>query len=137
MKKKTHHRKDSIILGFLVISLVSGKCEMEDPVSPQYPLINRHDKLPADIAKRGPETDRHPPVLYSDDYEDPVPLGNGVNTSGAEDSPFILPDGNTLYFFFTPDVRIPPERQLLDDVTGVWVSHRVDNTWTESVRVWL
>ena len=40
-----------------------------------------------------------------------------VNTSGREDSPFLLPDGQTLYFFFTPDVSIPAEKQLFDGVT--------------------
>ena len=46
-----------------------------------------------------------------------------VNTAGAEDSPFVTPDGQTLYFFFTPDVRVPAEQQLLDGVTGIWVTH--------------
>lgn len=104
---------------------------------PTYPDIDRHDKLPPDIVKRTPETDHYPPILYSDDYEPPVPLGPGVNTSGAEDSPFILPDGKTLYFVFTPDVRVPVEKQLLDSVTGVWVSYKIDNTWTDAERVWL
>jgi len=40
-----------------------------------------------------------------------------VNTSGGEDSPFLLPDSQTLYFFFTPDVSIPTEKQLFDGVT--------------------
>ena len=84
-----------------------------------YPEVNRTDKLPSDIVKRTPETDNHPPIFHSDEYDEPVPLGSGINTSSAEDSPFILPDGNTLYFFFTPDVRIAPEKQLLDSVTGV------------------
>jgi hypothetical protein len=33
-----------------------------------------------------------------------------VNTAGGEDSPFVTPDGNTLYYVFTPDVNIPAER---------------------------
>jgi len=103
----------------------------------QYPEIDRKDKLPADISKRSPGTDMHPPILHSDEYEEPVPLSEGINTSGAEDSPFILPDGNTLYFFFTPDVRKPAEQQLYDSVTGIWVSHKINNDWQEAERVWL
>ena len=60
-----------------------------------------------------------------------------VNTAGAEDSPFVTPDGQTLYFFFTPDVRVPAEQQLFDGVTGIWVTHRVDGGWTEPERVLL
>jgi hypothetical protein len=56
---------------------------------------------------------------------------------GAEDSPFVLPDGNTLYFFFTPDVRVPAEGQLFDEVTGVWVTHKEGALWSKPQRVWL
>ncbi len=116
---------------FGVFTLVG--CDESD----MYPDVNRHDTIPPDIVKRGPETDHHPPILHSDEYEAPVPLPYPVNTAGAEDSAFILPDGNTLYFFFTPDMRVPPEKQLLDGVTGVWVSYRQDGVWREPERVWL
>jgi hypothetical protein len=126
-----------LILGFLIISIWLISCEKNEPVEPTYQNINRHDKLPSDIVKRSPETDQHHPILHSNEFDVPVPLGNGINTSGAEDSPFILPDGKSLYFFFTPDVRILPEKQLLDEVTGVWVSHKISNSWTEAERIWL
>lgn len=102
-----------------------------------YPDVNRHEMIPPDIYKRGPETDHHPPILHVQEYETPVPLPYPVNTAGAEDSAFILPDGNTLYFFFTPDMRVPPEQQVLDNVTGVWVSHKEGDVWGEPERVWL
>ncbi len=89
------------------------------------------------MAKRGPETDEYPPLLHTDEFEDPTPLPYPVNTAGAEDSPFVLPDGQTLYFFFTPDVRVPPEQQVLDQVTGIWVTHRQDGKWSRPERVWL
>lgn len=126
-----------VTISCILMFCVLNSCNNAVPVSPEYPDIQRHELLPGDISKRGPETDPHPPILHSSNYEPPVPLGSGVNTSGAEDSPFILPDGKTLYFFFTPDVRIPPEKQLLDNVTGIWVSQRVDNKWIEAQRVWL
>ncbi|MGB9720530.1 MAG: hypothetical protein ACPL28_03495 [bacterium] len=103
----------------------------------EYPDIDRHSKIPNDIYKRTPATDSFPPILHSNEYEEPVPLGAGVNTAGAEDSPFILPDGKTLYFVFVSDVRLPVEKQLLDSVSGVWVSYKIDDEWTDAERVWL
>lgn len=123
----------ALVAAFLALP---GCSEDENPVQ-GYPDVTRAEKLPSDITKRTPDTDPHPPVLHSSEFEPPVPLSSGVNTSGAEDSPFVLPDGNTLYFFFTPDVRVPPERQLLDEVSGVWVSRKEADTWTEAERVWL
>lgn len=104
-----------------------------------YPEVARSDTIPEDIAKRGPETDMHPPILHSDLFDEPQPMPGPVNTAGAEDSPFVFRDGNSLclYFFFTPDVRVLPESQLMDDVTGVWVSEWDGNGWQEPERVWL
>ncbi len=121
--------------------LVVAGCEGDNPAVPDppvdYPNVDRHDKLPADIVKRTPATDIYPPVLHSDEFEDPIPLPGPINTNGAEDSPFILPDGKTMYFFFTPDVRIQPDKQLLDSVSGVWVSHLSGGEWDEAERLWL
>lgn len=87
--------------------------------------------IPADAVKMTPETDMYPPILYSDEFEVPIPMPGPINTRGAEDSPFMMPDGNTFYVFFTPDVRVPAERQLLDNVTGIYFSHKVGGQWTE------
>ena len=95
----------------------------------------REASIPSNAVKMTPQTDSHPPQLHSDEWEMPVPLSGPVNTAGAEDSPFITPDGNTLYFFFTPDPNIPVEKQLLDGVTGIWVSHRSNGQWQETQRV--
>lgn len=122
---------------FLAGSLLMVSGCFEGAVDQEYPNVSRDSKLPADILKRWPSSDNHPPILHSAEYETPVPLPSPVSTSGAEDSPFILPDGNTLYFFFTPDVRVAPENQLLDDVTGVWVTYKSGGVWGEPVRVWL
>jgi hypothetical protein len=98
---------------------------------------DRHALIPADAVKMTPETDPVPPVLHSNDWAQPVPLPDSVNTAGAEDSPFITPDGATLYFFFTPDLTIPAEEQLTDGTTGIWVSRRGPGGWEEPERVWL
>lgn len=122
---------------FIFGLLVHFQCdEKSNPIS-TYPDVNREDKIPTDIEKRNPKTDPHPPILHSTNYENPIPLPLAINTAGAEDSPFILPNGKTLYFFFTPDVRVPAEKQILDDVTGVWVSQKAGDSWGESERVWL
>ncbi len=122
---------------FIVGLFFQFQCnEKSNPVS-TYPDVSRKDKIPDDIEKRDPETDPHPPILHSTNYENPVPIPGAINTAGAEDSPFILPDGKTIYFFFTPDVRVPVEKQLLDDVTGVWVSEKTGDAWGEAERIWL
>jgi len=66
-----------------------------------------------------------------------MPLGPAINTAGAEDSPFITPDGDTLYFWFTPDVSVPANKQLFDGVTGIWVSRRTRGVWAKAERVLL
>lgn len=138
-------RYNSIVLlrlafGLFFALVLIPACKDDDPngdETPQYPVVDRLEKLPSDIPKQGPETDEHPPILHSDEFEDPVPLAAGINTSGAEDSPFILPDGNTMYFFFTPDVRKSAEQQLFDSVSGVWKSVKVNQEWETAERVWL
>jgi Tol biopolymer transport system component len=83
------------------------------------------------------------PLVIAPGWTQPVPLERPVNTAGAEDSPFITPDGQTLYFVFTPDVRVPVEQQILDGVTGIWVTHHTNPTlskvegWSEPERVLL
>ncbi|MEW6722612.1 MAG: hypothetical protein AB1324_05095 [Candidatus Micrarchaeota archaeon] len=93
--------------------------------------------IPAGAIKVTPETDIYPPILHSDEFEEPVPLGAPINTRGAEDSPFIMPDGKTLYAWFTPSPSIPAENQLFDNVTGIYAYHKVEGGWTGPERVWL
>jgi len=100
-------------------------------------IVDRESKLPSDIIKGSPENDVSPPQLNSNEYKKPIPLPSAINTVGAEDSPFITPDGNTLYFFFTPDVRIPVEKQILDGVTGIYFSKKVNGEWQRSERIML
>ncbi len=76
------------------------------------------------------------PVVLSDEYDEyynPVPLDSVVNTAGAEDSPFVF--GDTLFFFFTPDVNVPPDKQLIDGVTGIWFCVKNGDSWTKAQRV--
>lgn len=118
--------KRYLLVVMSVVIVVFSACSLITKPVPSYPDVDREDRIPDDIAKRGPETDSYPPISHSDDFERPVPLPYPINTAGAEDSAFILPDGNTLYFFFTPDVRVPHKQQVLDEVSGIWVAHLTD-----------
>lgn len=97
--------------------------------------MTRAESIPADAVKRTPDTDIYRPVVHSGAWKTPVPMGVPINTAGAEDSPFITPDGNTFYFFFTPDVRVPVEKQLIDGVTGVYWTKKANGTWAEPERL--
>lgn len=110
--------------------------DVADRQTPE-PVLSRADAIPAGAVKVSPETDAHPPQLHSNQWAEPVPVSGAVNTAGAEDSPFITPDGNTLYFFFTPDPDVPVEEQLRDGLTGIWVSHQSNGRWQEPERVML
>ncbi len=120
-----------VLSAFLVLVAVS----LLSSTLPPTPTYTRQDAIPKDAVKVAPQTDLMPPVLDSAEYDTPVPMPGPVNTAGAEDSPFMEPDGNTFYFFFTPDVRVPASKQLLDHVTGIWWTHRVNGTWTEPARI--
>jgi hypothetical protein len=98
-------------------------------------ILTRESEIPPDSVKVMPETDLYPPQLHSDEWEEPIPMPGPINTSGAEDSPFITPDGNTFYFTFVPDVSVPPEKQLIDGVTGLYRSSLQDDGWSEPERV--
>ncbi|OGO17603.1 MAG: hypothetical protein A2Z15_05715 [Chloroflexi bacterium RBG_16_50_11] len=118
----------------LVLIILSG-CASAPP-SETTPIIKtREASLPAGAVKMTPEMDIAPPILHSSAYYEPVPLSSVINTAGGEDSPFILDDASALYFFFTPDVSIPAEKQLFDGVTGIWVSFKKDGQWQPAQRV--
>jgi hypothetical protein len=97
--------------------------------------IHRESKIPESAVKVTQETDVSQVRSHSNEYDSPVPVVGSINTAGAEDSAFILPDGNTMYFFFTPDVQVPVEEQLSDHVTGIYVSEKINNVWQEPGRI--
>lgn len=129
--------KRYLLVVMSVVIVVFSACSLINKPSPSHPVVDRESKIPGDVHKRVPETDQYPPILHSDDFEEPIPLPYPINTAGAEDSAFILPDGNTLYFFFTPDVRVPHKQQVLDEVSGIWVTHLTEMGWSKPTRVWL
>ena len=127
--------KTFMIISFIIcFFLLSCKKEEEKPT---YPQTTRLERIPADAVKVTPENDLFPPILHSDEWEEPVPLGPEINTAGAEDSPFIPIDRDELYFFFTPDVDVPVEQQIFDEVTGIYISAQQSISWENAKRVWL
>ncbi|MBN2074115.1 MAG: PD40 domain-containing protein [Dehalococcoidales bacterium] len=97
---------------------------------------DRLESIPDDAVKMTPEQDLYPPILHSDEFVKPVPMPWPINTAGGEDSPFIMPDGKIFYVFFTPDVGVPVEQQVLDGVTGIYRSNLLENgSWSEPQRV--
>ena len=100
------------------------------------PPKDRLSSIPTTTIKQTPANDFWLPVAGAG-WSQPEPVPGPINTAGGEDSPFITQDGKDFYFFFTPDVNIPAEKQLTDGVTGIWVSHRRGETWSEPERVLL
>lgn len=123
-------------LAHVVAILVSvASCGPQTRSLDKITVVDRETQIPAGAEKITPENDAAPPEVYSSEYEKPIPVPGEVNTAGAEDSPFITPDGDSLYFVFTPDVSIPLQKQLLDGVTGIYVSRKVSDTWTTPARI--
>lgn len=105
--------------------------------TPPREVIDRESKIPPGQVKITPEIDLLPPILHSDEFQEPVPMPHPINTTGAEDSGFIMPDGDTFYVWFTPDPNAPLSEQLDDGVTGIYEYILVDGEWQSPERVWL
>jgi hypothetical protein len=118
----------------LIVIFVISAC---GPSPTPEPLPAREERIPLGAFKVTSARDPCPPLMHSDEWTHPIPLEGAVNTAGAEDSPFILPDGKTLYFFFTPDANVPFAEQAQDGVTGIYVSHKDGDRWGTAERVLL
>lgn len=127
------------ITGLLILLAIAVACRPMLQITPATipTAAEREASIHAGAIKMLPETDENPPLMLSDEFEAPVPVPGLVNTAGAEDSVFVAPDGKTIYFFFTPDVNVPAEKQLLDGVTGLYVSHWMDSAWGRPERILL
>ena len=128
-------RLAALISCLIVGTLASGCSRQFSQAALTEQARSRSASIPTTAVKMTPENDPVPPQLHSTEYLPPVPLGGAINTAGAEDSPFITQDSSTLYFFFTPDPSVPPEKQVLDGVTGLYVSKNVGGMWTDAQRV--
>jgi len=124
-------------LSLIILFLLTLSSCSDSPLPPSTPTLvpSRSSRIADGAEKMLPANDHHPPMLHSQDWEEPIPMPGPINTAGGEDSPFITPAGKTFYFFFTPDVSIPAEKQLADSVTGIYQSSLIDGSWSEPERV--
>lgn len=124
------------LLFFTLFLLTISSCSDSSlPLSTPTLIPSRYSRISDSAEKMDPANDHYPPVLHSPDWEEPVPMPGPINTAGGEDSPFITPNGKTFYFFFTPDISIPAEKQLTDSVTGIYQSSLINGSWSEPERV--
>jgi len=125
--------------GILILTsglLICSACQPDQPSADILgELPSRYDLI--NVEKVLPEHDDYPPILYSEEWETPHPISGAVNSAGLEDSPFIIPDGHTLFFFYTPSADTPAEGQINDQVTGIYRSEKVSGAWQEPERMLL
>ena len=130
-------KKKSVFIAIVIFALIILAGAFLSSLDNKQPLTipSRESRIPTDMAKMTPELDNYPPQLHAvDEFEQPVPF-DAVNTAGAEDSPFVPKDRDEFYFFFTPDVRVSVEEQILDGVTGIYMSKYVEGAWQAPERV--
>ncbi len=126
----------AIVSSIVVVVFILAVIAISQPK--QVKVVTQQDRLnaiPSTAVKQGPETDIHKPVMLSSHWSAPVPMDGPVNTAGAEDSPFITANGTWFFFFFTPDVSVPAERQLIDGVTGIWWTQKTAEGWTSPEKI--
>lgn len=121
----------AVVFVFLIAVIAISKPKTSATVTNEERIAS----IPSNATKMTSAQDIYRPVVLSSLWEQPVPMPGPVNTAGAEDSPFIAPDGNMFFFFFTPDVSIPVEKQLLDGVTGIWWMQRNTTGWTSPEKI--
>ncbi|UCE80454.1 MAG: PD40 domain-containing protein [Methanobacteriota archaeon] len=119
----------AIVVVIAVIAITQPK--EQEPITNDERLMS----IPSSSTKMTAALDAFRPVVLSDKWQQPVPMPGPVNTAGGEDSAFITPDGNWFFFFFTPDVSVPAELQILDGVTGIWWMQRNGTSWTSPEKV--
>jgi hypothetical protein len=120
---------------YLRLALLMAAAGCSGDVQTLTTTPDRESRIPADHGKITPKTDVYPPQSLTSEFTTPVPLPYPVNTIGAEDSAFVMPDGNTLYVWFTPDANRPVVEQVLDGVTGIYVFRKVGGGWGPAERV--
>lgn len=125
-----------MLFAFIIIFILTVIIQSSSTTQATVTIPNRESLIPTDTVKMGPDNDPAPPLSLSDEYEDPIPLPYPVNTRGAEDSPFVLPDGETLYIWFTPDANLEAAAQAVDKATGIYKFTKTQDGWSAAERMW-
>jgi hypothetical protein len=123
-----------------VNAILAGNNSIQSSIKVIVLNRTRFESIPINMLKMVPANDTAPPQLkasYKNYWKDPVPLEGSINTAGAEDSPFITPDGNTLYFWFNGDEMKDVQEQVKDSNTGIYCSNKIAGTWQEPQRLFL
>ena len=105
---------------------------VQDTINVNIHNLTRADAIPLGTVKLTPANDPAPPKLmpkFKTYWHDPVPLEGPINTAGAEDSPFITPDGNTFYFWFKGDATKTVHEEVTDPTSGIYWSKKVNGEW--------
>jgi len=120
-----------VLIVVIAVAVVTGTKEEKKDTTNEERLA----AIPSTAIKVIPSNDTHAPVVHSSLWRQPIPMPGPINTAGAEDSPFITSNGTWFFFFFTPDVKVPPEKQLIDGVTGMWWCQKVGGEWTSPTKI--
>jgi len=127
------HPRSALLAGLFFFALTG--CSSPAPLLPAP--VDRQQAIPAGAVKLTADDDPHPPQLHDDRFTQPIPVPGQINTAGAEDSPFVTPPGDVMYFFFTPAIAQSPEEELVGGVAGIYRSRFESGGWTEPERVQL
>lgn len=112
----------------------------QDAINASIHNLTRADAIPRGTVKLIPQLDPAPPKLmpeFKAYWHDPVPLEGPINTAGAEDSPFITPDGKTFYFWFKGDATKTVHEEVEDPTSGIYWSKKVNGEWQEPEKLHL
>ncbi len=120
-----------VVIVLVAVIAITGQKSKEDVVTND----ERIAAIPSTAVKMTSANDSFKPVTLSSHWKQPVPMPGPVNTAGAEDSPFMTANGSWFFFFFTPDMSIPAEKQLLDGVTGIWWMQLVNGSWSSPEKI--
>jgi len=120
-----------IVIVLVAVIVITSEPEEEKVVTNE----DRLAAIPNSAVKFTPSNDSYAPFVHNASWSQPVPWPGPVNTAGAEDSPYMTENGTWFFFFFTPDMNIPANEQLLDGVTGIWWTQKVGGSWTAPERI--
>ena len=127
--------KAAVAIGIVLLFMIAVII-ITQPKEPT--VISDEDRLaaiPSTAVKMTPDDDEYVPVVHSPLWQQPIPMPGPINSAGGEDSPFMSADGDWFFFFFTPDVSVPAQEQLLDGVTGIWWTRHIGGEWESPEKI--